>query len=45
MEKFILGEFKAYEMAQLKSVFKRVSEALKTIIMEGREIAMNRFNQ
>ncbi|OGG60827.1 hypothetical protein A2765_01830 [Candidatus Kaiserbacteria bacterium RIFCSPHIGHO2_01_FULL_56_24] len=45
VEKFILGEFKADEMAQLKSVFKRVSEALKTIIMEGREIAMNRFNQ
>lgn len=44
VEKFILGEFKADEMMQLKSVFKRVSEAIETIVTEGREIAMNRFN-
>src|SRR3989344_1053802 len=45
VEKFILGEFKTNEMSELKSVFKRVSEALDTIITDGREIAMNRFNQ
>jgi PTH1 family peptidyl-tRNA hydrolase len=44
VEKYILGEFKADEMDQLKGIFKRVSEALECIISEGREIAMNRFN-
>lgn len=44
VEKYILGEFKADEMEQLKRIFKRVSEALETIVTEGREIAMNRFN-
>lgn len=44
VERFILGEFKADEMAQLKTIFKRVSDALETIIVEGREVAMNRFN-
>lgn len=45
VEKFILGEFTASEMSELKTVFKRVSEALDTIITDGREIAMNKFNQ
>lgn len=44
VEKFILGEFKADEMQQLKTVFKRVSEAIETIANEGREIGMNTFN-
>lgn len=44
VEKFILGEFKVDEMTQLKTVFKRVSEAIESIVTEGREIAMNRFN-
>ncbi|OHB20129.1 MAG: hypothetical protein A2854_04930 [Parcubacteria group bacterium RIFCSPHIGHO2_01_FULL_56_18] len=44
VEKYILGEFKADEMEQLKGIFKRVSEALECIVTEGREIAMNRFN-
>jgi len=45
VEKFILGEFKADEMTQLKTIFKKTGEAIETIIAEGREIAMNRFNQ
>ncbi len=44
VEKYILGEFKADEMEQLKTIFKKVSEAVETIISDGREIAMNRFN-
>lgn len=44
VEKFILGEFKADEMVQLKSVFKKISEALEAIVIEGKEAAMNRFN-
>lgn len=44
VEKYILGEFKADELEQLKTIFKRVSEALETIVTNGREIAMNRFN-
>jgi PTH1 family peptidyl-tRNA hydrolase len=41
---FILSRFKPHEMEELKKVFKKVSEAIETIITEGREIAMNRFN-
>lgn len=41
---FILGNFKPKEMEILKKVFKKVSEAIQTIIEEGREIAMNEFN-
>lgn len=44
VEKYILGEFKADEMEQLKGIFKRVSEALECIVSNGREIAMNKFN-
>ena len=44
VERFILGEFSASEMTQLKTAFKKVSEALETVIGEGREIAMNSFN-
>ncbi len=41
---FILHTFKPSEMADLKVIFKKVSEALTTIVTEGRQIAMNQFN-
>ena len=41
---FILDSWKAHELAQLKTVFKRVSHALETIVVEGPERAMNQFN-
>jgi len=41
---FILTKFRAHELEILKRVFKRTAEALETIVLEGREIAMNRFN-
>ena len=42
--KFLLGDFKLAEIALLKKVFKKVSEAIEVIVEEGRERAMNRFN-
>ena len=41
---FILTKFRAHEFAALKPVFKRAAEALETIVREGRERAMNKFN-
>ena len=41
---FILGKFKPKETEILKKIFKKVSEAINTIIEEGRDKAMNRFN-
>src|SRR6185436_7076306 len=41
VEKFILGEFSREEFAQLKDIFKRVSGAIESIMLEGREKAMN----
>ena len=41
---FILGEWHPVEEAILKKVFKQALEILETIVAEGREIAMNRFN-
>ena len=41
---FILKKFKPAEIAELKKLFKKVSEALSSIVLEGREIAMNKFN-
>ena len=41
---FILGNFKLSEKEVLKKVFKKVSEALKLIVEEGRERAMNTYN-
>lgn len=41
---FILKRFKSHEMDDLKKVFAKVNEAMDTIVSEGREIAMNRFN-
>ena len=42
--KFILAKFKPHETAELKQVFKRVAHALETIVLDGRERAMNEFN-
>ncbi len=41
---FILGKFKPKETETLKKVFKRASEAIETIVTEGRDRAMNMFN-
>lgn len=41
---FILGKFKPSEGVVLKKVFKKVSEALETIVTDGKETAMSRFN-
>ena len=41
---FILAKWKAHELAELKTVFKRVSHALETIVTAGTERAMNQFN-
>ncbi|MBI5004466.1 aminoacyl-tRNA hydrolase [Candidatus Kaiserbacteria bacterium] len=41
---FILAAFKPAEMTELKGVFKKVSEAIETIVTEGPERAMNQFN-
>jgi PTH1 family peptidyl-tRNA hydrolase len=45
IEKFILGDFKPDEMKVLKKVAKRAAEAVEMIVKEGREKAMNVFNQ
>ena len=42
---FILGEFKPYELEELKKVFKRVGDALEAVIERGALIAMNEFNR
>ncbi len=42
---FILGKFKPAEEAVLKKIFKKTSEALETIVTDGKEVAMSRFNQ
>lgn len=41
---FILTKFKAPEMDEMKKVFKKVVAALETIVLEGPQDAMNRFN-
>ena len=41
---FILTKFKPAEEAKLKPIFKKVSEALQAIVVEGPQIAMNKFN-
>jgi len=45
IEKFILGDFKPDELKALKKVAKRAAEAVEMIVKEGREKAMNVFNQ
>ncbi len=42
---FIVGNFKKEELDELKKVSKDVAEALKMIVLEGREKAMGEFNQ
>lgn len=42
---FILGKWKPKEQDAIKKVFKKASEAIQTIAAEGREKAMNLFNQ
>jgi peptidyl-tRNA hydrolase, PTH1 family len=41
---FILGKFKPSEAEIMKKVFKRVSEAIQSLILDGRDRAMNLFN-
>jgi len=41
---FILGKFKPSEQFVLKKVFKTVSQAIQTMMEDGREKAMNQFN-
>ena len=42
--KFILDAFKPHEHAQLKQVFKRSTNALEAIVLNGPMKAMNQFN-
>lgn len=44
VETFILSDFKPAELTTLKAVFKKVDDALETILINGREKAMNAFN-
>jgi len=41
---FILGKFKPSEVDVLKKVLKKTSEAILTIVKEGKDRAMNMFN-
>jgi len=41
---FVLGTFSKGEMEELQPVFKKINEALETIVVDGYEAAMNRFN-
>ncbi len=41
---FILGKFKPAELAIFKKTAKKISEAIETIVKEGREKAMGKFN-
>ena len=41
---FILEKFRSSEMDQLMRVFKHVSQALEAIVLEGPQMAMNKFN-
>lgn len=44
VERFILGDFSKNDLATLARIFKKVNEAIETILTEGRERAMNIFN-
>jgi peptidyl-tRNA hydrolase, PTH1 family len=41
---FILSRFKPHEHEELKRMFKKATEAIEMTVLEGREIAMNKFN-
>lgn len=42
--KFLLGEYKEKELAELKKISKKISEAIEIIFTEGKEKAMSLFN-
>ncbi|MBX9765401.1 aminoacyl-tRNA hydrolase [Patescibacteria group bacterium] len=42
--KFLLGKFSADNLTEYKKVMKKVIEAVETIVVEGHQVAMNRFN-
>lgn len=42
---FIIGKFKKPELEEIKAVSKKVSDAIRTIILSGREKAMSEFNK
>lgn len=44
VQKHILGKFSADELAALKKLAKRLSEAIAMLVTEGREKAMSRYN-
>ncbi len=44
VEKHILSDFKKPELEVLKKVFKKVAEAVETIVEEGLQTAMTKFN-
>ncbi len=44
VDKFIIGNFSPKETEALKKISKKVSEAIVSIILEGRERAMSEFN-
>jgi PTH1 family peptidyl-tRNA hydrolase len=44
VDKHILGKWRLSESEILKKTSKKVTGALETLFLEGREIAMNRFN-
>ncbi|MEW6570268.1 MAG: aminoacyl-tRNA hydrolase [Nitrospirota bacterium] len=44
-EDYVLSKFKRSEMTIMKSSIKEAVEAIRTIILEGAEAAMNRFNR
>ena len=43
--KFILGKFTPAQEKDLKKIIKRASEAVQAIVQQGRERAMNEYNQ
>lgn len=42
--KFLLGEYKEKELAELKKLSKKVAQALETIVTEGKDKAMSLYN-
>jgi peptidyl-tRNA hydrolase, PTH1 family len=44
LSQFVLGKFSGREQAELAVVLSTVSDAIKTIVTEGHDAAMNRYN-
>jgi peptidyl-tRNA hydrolase len=44
VDKFILGKFREAEVEVLKNISDKIMDAIKTIIIEGKERAMTKFN-